>query len=119
MLEIRQVPPTYPDIGVKIDLPALAYIGVDEGEIVGCGGVAWGMGRCWIWFNSFKTKPEYAIPVMRKTKELLAKAHQFGETSVFTPRDVRYETSQRLLSVLGFSFFAVENGVEVWNHVGL
>lgn len=119
MLQIKQVPPTFPDLGVKIDIPALAYIGIDDGEIVGRFGLAWGYGRCWIWLTILKSKPEYAITVMHRAKHLIAKAAQFGEEAVFTPRDTHLKTSEKLLTVLGFTFFAEENGIEVWRHVRL
>jgi hypothetical protein len=48
---------------------------------------------------------------------LIDKAHQFGEAAVFTPRDPQFPTSEKLLTVLGFKLFAIENGVEVWRHV--
>lgn len=117
MLEIKQVPPTFPNIGVRVDLPALAFVGVDDGEIVGVGGLAWGGGRCWIWLQIDKPKPEYAIPLMRKTKALIKTACQFGDTEVYTPREACYETSEKLLKVLGFEPFAIEQGVEVWRYV--
>jgi hypothetical protein len=115
MLEIKQVPPTFPNIGVKVDLPALAFVGVDDGEVVGSGGLAWGQGKCWIWLDVRKSRPEYAIPLMRKTKALIRIARQFGETEVFTPRDANYPTSRKLLTALKFEPFAVEQGVEIWN----
>jgi hypothetical protein len=45
---------------------------------------------------------------------LLAKAWQLGETEVFTPRDTEFETSGRLLKVLGFEMLGIEKGMEVW-----
>lgn len=117
MIEIRQVPPTYPNIGVKVDLPALAFVGIDDGEVIGSGGLAWGGGRCWIWLDVQKPKPSYAIPVMRKMRDLIRKARQLGEPEVFTPRDTQYPTSEKLLTVLGFEFHGVEQGVEVWRYV--
>lgn len=115
-LEIIQVAPTAIEVAenIKIDLPAVAYIGVDDGEIVGSGGLAWGGGRCWVWLRVLKSKPEYAIPLMRQTKKLMAKARQFGEEAIFTPRDAQFETSEKLLTVLGFRRFAIENDNEVW-----
>lgn len=101
--------------GIRIDMPALAFIGIDDGEFVGSGGLAWGIGRCWLFLHVSQSKPQYAIPLMRKTKELMQKAWQFGERTVFTPRDVQFPTSEKLLKVLGFKLHAVENGIEVWS----
>lgn len=118
MLEIIQVHPSFVEIaeGIRIDMPALAYIGRVGDEIVGSGGLAWGGGRCWIWLQVAKTDPSYALPVFHKTKALLAKARQLGEREVFTPRDAQYPTSQKLLTVLGFHQYAVEKGIEVWRY---
>lgn len=119
-LEIRQVPPSDVEMmeGIRIDMPALAYVGIDNGEIVGSGGLAWGRGRCWVWLRVERSSPQYAIPLMRKTKELINKAWQFGEAAVFTPRDAQYESSEKLLTVLGFRLHSIdiETGIEVWAH---
>jgi len=120
-LEIVQVHPSAIEIaeGIKIDMPALAYVGVAGDEIIGSGGLAWGYGRCWLWLRVMKSDPSYALPIVHKTKALIAKAHQLGETEVFTPRDSQYPTSQKLLTVLGFRLHAIENNIEVWRHVRL
>lgn len=117
-LQIVQVDPSTVAAveGVKIDIPAVAYVGIDDGEIVGSYGLAWGGGRCWIWLRLPNGKPSYAITVMRRTKTLLAKAAQLGEREVFTPRDAEFKTSEKLLTVLGFQLFAIENGIEVWRY---
>lgn len=118
MLEIVQVSPSFVEIaeGIKIDMPAVAYIGRVGGEIVGSGGLAWGNGRCWIWLQVAKSDPSYALPILHKTKALLAKARQFGEREVYTPRDAQYPTSKKLLTVLGFRLHAIEQGIEVWRY---
>jgi hypothetical protein len=118
MLEIHQVAPQALELadGIKIDMPALAYVGVDDGKVVGSYGLAWGGGRCWIWLRLDNGKPEYARTVIRRTKALLAKAWQLGETEVFTPRDAAYPTSKKLLTVLGFRLHAIEHGIEVWRY---
>lgn len=118
MLEIVAVSPAFVEIaeGIKIDMPALAYIGRVGEDIIGSGGLAWGGGRCWIWLHIAKTDPTYALPIVHKTKALLAKARQLGETEVFTPRDAQYPTSKKLLTILGFRMHAIEQGIEVWRH---
>jgi hypothetical protein len=117
-LQVFQVDPATVQAieGIRIDIPALAYIGVDDGEVVGSCGLAWGGGRCWIWLRLQNGKPSYAITVVRRARSLLAKAHQLGEVNVFTPRDANFRTSENLLTKLGFRFFAVEDGIEVWCH---
>jgi hypothetical protein len=116
MLEIIAVSPAFVEIagGIKIDMPAVAYIGRVGDEIVGSGGLAWGGGRCWIWLQVAKTDPTYALPIIHKTKALLAKARQLGETEVYTPRDAQYPTSKKLLTILGFKLHAIESETEVW-----
>lgn len=116
MLEIVQVDPASIEAaeGIRIDMPCLAYVGVAGDAVVGSGGLAWGNGRCWVWLRIEAGNPSYALPIFHKTKALLAKARQLGETEVFTPRDAKYPTSRKLLTVLGFRKHAIENGIEVW-----
>lgn len=115
-LQIQQVDPASVEAaeGIRIDMPCIAYVGMVDGEIVGSGGLAWGGGRCWIWLRIAATNPSYALPILHKTKALLAKANQLGESAVFTPRDAHYPTSKKLLTVLGFVPDSIENGNEVW-----
>lgn len=117
-LQVVQVSPTTIEVTdkVKIDIPAIAFVGIEDGEVVGSGGLAWGGGRCWIWLRVAASRRRYGLVVMHRTKALLAKAWQLGEREVFTPRDADYPTSEKLLKVLGFRFFAMENGVEVWRY---
>lgn len=117
-LRVVQVSPTTIEATdkVRIDIPAIAYVATDDGEVVGSGGMAWGSGRCWIWLRVATSRPHYGLAVMHRMKALLAKAWQLGESEVFTPRDADYPTSEKLLTVLGFRFFAMENGVEVWRY---
>lgn len=121
MLQVIQVSPTTIEATdkVKIDIPAIAYVGIEDGQIVGSGGLAWGGGRCWLWLRIATSRPKYGFAVMHQMKALLAKAWQLGEHEVFTPRDSDYPTSEKLLTVLGFRFFAMEEGVEVWRYVRL
>lgn len=101
--------------GVKIDMPAAAYIGVDDGQVVGSFGLAWGQGRCWIWLRVADVNARYAITIFRQAKRLFAKARQLGESELFTPRDTNYPTSQKLLTLLGFRLHGIENNIEVWS----
>lgn len=115
-LEIIQVDPATVHAleGIKIDLPAVAYVGIDDGEIVGSYGLAWGGGRCWAWLLLEKGKPSYALTVAKRFKRLMLKAQQLGEDAVFTPRDEKYPTSEKLLKALGFKMHCIEQGQEVW-----
>lgn len=116
MLQIIQVPPAAVEIaqGIRIDMPAVAYAGIDDGVVVGAYGLAWGEGRCWAWLQLRDGKPQYARTVVRRTKALLEKAWQLGEREVYTPRDAQFQTSGKLLTVLGFTKAEVINGIEVW-----
>jgi hypothetical protein len=104
VLEIVRADPRSIEIafGVDVHLPAVAVIGVDDDQIVGSGGLAWGGGRCWLFFTMPLTKPGYAVPVVREAKRLLRQAVQLGENSVFTPRDDAFPRSAKLLAMLGF-----------------
>lgn len=107
-------------LAVQIDVPAVAVVGLDEGRLVGSGGLAWGDGRCWIWFKMIETKPAYALPILRETRRMLRRAEQLGETTVWTIRDEE-PNSRKLLGHLGFEFIGIEafGGVEaeVWRWV--
>lgn len=101
-------------LSVAIDMPAVAVLGWDGDEVVGSGGLAWGGGRAWIWFKMVRSKPEYAAPIVRATRKMLRRAVQLGETEVYTPRDTREPRSEKLLNLLGFEMFGIEQGEEIW-----
>src|SRR5688500_13907358 len=115
MLQIVHADPRLVEVVLNtvIDMPAVAFVGVEDDIFAGSGGLAWGNGRCWLWFTTVDPKPEYARPVLRAARQLLRKAAQLGESEVFTVRDPHYETSPRLLILTGFKFHAVEDGNEV------
>ncbi len=116
MLTIHQVDPRSIEaaLDIDIDLPAVAFVGVDDGQIVGSGGLAWGEGRCWLWFKVVEGRREYARPVLAMARRLLAKAAQLGEQAVYTIRDPQFETSPRLLRLTGFVLHAVEDGHQIY-----
>lgn len=116
MLNIFQVDPSSIEaaLDINIDLPAVAFVGVDDGRIVGSGGLAWGEGRCWLWFKVVEGRPEYARPVLTMARRLLAKARQLGEPAVYTIRDLQFETSPRLLKLTGFVLHAIENDHHIY-----
>lgn len=116
MLTIEAVDPHFVEVALNLDIdkPAVALIGMDDGRLAGTGGLAWGEGRCWLWFTTINPKPEYARPVLKAARLLLRKARQLGETAVYTARDPQYETSPRLLRLTGFKFHAVEDGRDIY-----
>jgi hypothetical protein len=116
MLQIERADPHSIEIalGVDIDMPAVAFVGIDDDRFVGSGGLAWGQDRCWLWFQVSDGKPEYARPVLQMARRLIRKAAQLGEPAVYTIRDPRFDTSPRLLKLTGFQFHALEDGNEVY-----
>ncbi len=103
--------------GFDIDKPVFGLAGVDGGEIVGIGGLAWGGGRCWLFFTMLSVSPRYVFPARRGAERLLRTARQLGETQVFTTRDDQFDTSSKLLKAIGFSCVAMADGREVWLYV--
>lgn len=101
-------------LSVNVDLPAVAVLGMDGDDVVGSGGLAWGGGRCWIWFKMVRKDPSYALTVVRATRKMLRRAVQLGEAAVYTPRDVDEPMSKKLLTNLGFALDSVEKGQEIW-----
>lgn len=101
-----------------LDMPAMGFAGYEDGVLLAIGGLAWGRGRCWLWFRAENTEARHAFAVVREGRRLLKRAAQLGETEVYTPRDAEYDTSERLLKLMGFAFHGVENGIEVWRWRG-
>lgn len=99
---------------IAVDLPTFALAGVDDEGAIAVGGLAWNGGRAWLFFTMLRNEARYRFKVIACAKRLFRQARQLGETEVFTPRDAQFETSERLLKLLGFEYFADENGVEIW-----
>lgn len=104
---------------VDVDLPSVAVVGLDDGRVVASGGLAWGGGRCWLFFGTLESKPEYAVPIFREAKRLIRRALQLGEPAVWTVRDTGKPSSEKLLKMLGFAFHGIEpdrhgQEVEIW-----
>jgi hypothetical protein len=100
-------------LNVTIDWPAVAFVGIDDDQLVGACGLAWGGERCWLWLHIGKPKPEYARPVLRMAQRLLRKAAQLGETSIYAVRDQQYRSSAKLLKLVGFELSEIKDGQEV------
>lgn len=123
MLEIVPALPAAVEIaqGIRIDMPAVTYAGFEDGEFVGSGGLAWGNGRCWIFFTAHRPVSRAgALKVIRFAKRLERKAAQLGATELFTPRDAQHSTSTKLLKALGYEMHSIENNIELWaRYVGI
>lgn len=116
MMEIFSVDPGRIEIelDVEIDMPAVAYVGIDDGHFIGSCGLAWGGGRCWLWFQTSAARRNHAIRILRHIKVLISKAKQLGETEIYAIRDTRFETSGRLMALAGFVFHGDERGKSVY-----
>lgn len=120
MFTITRADPATVEVAMqaRIDLPAVAVVGTDNGRIVATGGLAWGEGRCWLWFKSTEDRGRNAVAIVRSARRLLKCAVQLGETEVFTPRDVNEPRSAKLLTLVGFQFHGHEivrgQDAEVW-----
>ena len=80
---------------------------------LGCGGLAWGGGKCWMWFHVEEPQPRHAVAVMHMVKRLKAMARQFGHGEVYTVRDQRWPSSERLLKIIGFKYVEMIDGQEI------
>jgi hypothetical protein len=116
MMQIISVDPhrIEAQLDVIVDLPAVAYVGIDDGKFIGSCGLAWGDSRCWLWFQTSEARPRHALQILRHTDILIRKAKQFGEKMVYAVQDTRFETSARLLELARFMFFGVENEQRIY-----
>lgn len=95
--------------------PCLAWIGEQDGEMMGIGGLAWADGRCWLWFNSVHPGVATALNTVRMARRALETAKQFGEEAVYLTRDGSLDTSEKLVSMLDFTKTdEFVGGMEVW-----
>lgn len=102
--------------GMDFDMPVYCRIGKDGDRLIATGGLAWGAGRCWLFFSVEEGAPSNIVrPALRECAALLRKAAQLGETEVYTPRDAEYATSERLCKLAGFEKTdEVFDGLEIW-----
>lgn len=101
-------------MGLNIDIPAVGYVGTEDGEAVGCGGLAWGRGKCWMWFHVEQLQTRHARAVIRMANKMKALAMQMGDDEIYTVRDASWPTSGKLLRVLGFKFDSDYDGKELY-----
>lgn len=101
---------------LDIDLPVICRMGKVDGEIIATGGLAWGGGRCWLFFAVESDKARNITrQALRECQGLFRRAAQLGETEVYTPRDAEFETSERLCRLAGFEKTdEVIDGYEIW-----
>ena len=101
--------------GLSVSLPVACKVGMIDGRMIAIGGIAWGGGRCWLFFHVDNPPRNILRQALAECRSLLRKAAQFGETEVYTPRDAEYETSERLCRLAGFvKTDEVIDGKEIW-----
>lgn len=110
MIEIvRVTPEVIASIqGRDVPFPVIAYVGLEDGVFLGCGGLAWRMGRCWLWLGFTPAGNSRPNHLVRYARRMLATAWQVGETRVHVERDQAEPMSARLLSHLGFAYIRDE-----------
>lgn len=105
MLTIRRALPSEIERahGILVQIPVAAYVGEDDGEMAGSGGLAWEHDRCWLWFKIEKPEPRFAIIAIRQARRLMALAKSLGEPAIYASRDPDAPTSAKLLRIAGFA----------------
>lgn len=101
--------------GLDIDIPVTAYAIMEGEALLAVYGLAWGGGKCWVWFHVEQYRPGYGVRVAKIAKKLFRQAAQLGEARIYTPRDAHHETSERLLKALRFTPDYEANGMEIWS----
>jgi hypothetical protein len=120
MIEVQSVNGSYArqHSGLEIDLPVACKVGLMDGRFIAAGGLAWGGGRCWLWFSVEDGTKGILRQTLKECQYMLRKAAQLGATEVFTPRDANYPTSERLCKLAGFEKTGeVIEGKEIWRHL--
>ncbi|PZU22202.1 MAG: hypothetical protein DI589_12015 [Shinella sp.] len=96
-----------------IDLPAIGFSASENGVPIASFGLAWGAGRCWLWFKVDELQTRHRLTVWRQTERLKRMARQLGETSVWVVRDKDWNTSAKLVKLMGFDFVEEVDGQEL------
>jgi hypothetical protein len=94
--------------------PALVYVGLENGELIGSGGLAWHGGRCWIWVDKIDAGKANPFTLVRWAKRMLQVAERYGDRQVFAVRDPSEPNSAKLLRLIGFELEDAE-GVTMLN----
>ena len=82
--------------------PVIAYAGIENGEVIGYGGLAWRLGVCWLWLDGVEHgSHKHARRLVREARRMLSLAVKYGDRDVFAWRD-DHPKSEKLLSLLGF-----------------
>ncbi|KAA3527047.1 hypothetical protein GOZ96_04720 [Agrobacterium vitis] len=115
MVEIQKfnTTDTVKSLGLMIDLPAIGFCAICEGRIVASFGLAWGNGRCWLWYYTEELQTRHKHVVRRQAARLKRMARQLGHDELFVVRDQQWETSARLVKLMGFELLEVIDGQEV------
>lgn len=104
-------------VGGVLRFPAVVYAAYDGDRMIGCGGLLWQEGLCWLWLDAVDMEQTHPVLVVRWARRMLQTAWQLGEEMVVTPRD-DHPHSKRLLELVGFEQFDMieEDGqeVELW-----
>ena len=99
--------------------PMIVYGGVENGMVVGIGGLVWKAGICWLFLDVVDRTKTHPMTVVRMAKSMLSKARMLGDAHVYAARDDEPH-SKRLLEMLGFEPVASVpselGGVELWRH---
>lgn len=101
-------------IGLAIDLPVVAMVAAEDGEIIAGWGLAWNGGRCWLWFHTEVIDRRFSYVVLREARKMIARAWQLGETEIYAVRDASYASSLKLMKILGFVPISIEGEQEIW-----
>lgn len=112
-LKIEQVSPSVV-YGRSPAFPCLVYVGVDDGKIVGAGGLAWNLDRTWLWVDHVDKMLANPLTLVRWGKRMLQVAARYGDTSVFAVRDPEVPSAEKLLKLLGFKPVVTDKLPEIW-----
>ncbi len=116
-MQVQRLPPSiiaqYSD--GEFDFPVVVYGGLDGNHVLGCGGLCWTDGRCWLFLDVLDDMTPHAFTLFRHARRVLKVAKQLGETEVFVYRD-DHPNSTKLLSMLGFVFVEMfePTAKEIW-----
>lgn len=109
--------------GREVTFPVVAYAALDDGRLVGAGGLAFkhdeGEGRvlAWLWLDHVDMSATHPVLVVRWAKRMLRTAVQFGYVEVFSAREKSSPAtplSEKLIRMLGFDLYNDLGDVEIY-----